>query len=82
MYIYIPSDAHPLKHVSPGVTTALQDRSKDLQERAPHVNLHVTPHFYSNTVLNITLSSGVWLYRACVNAQTRHFKNRGFEVRY
>lgn len=44
-------------------------------KRAPHVKFHVTPHFYSNTVLNITLSSGVWLYRVCVSAQTRHFKN-------
>lgn len=77
-----PPERLPKTHVSPGVTTALPDRSKDLQERAPHVSLHVTPHFYSNTVLNITLSSGVWLYRACVSAQTRHFKNRGFEVRY
>lgn len=23
-------------------------------KRAPHVNFNVTPHFYSNTVLNIT----------------------------
>lgn len=42
---------------TPRQNEGLAGKHTDMK-RAPHVNLHVTPHFYSNTVLNITLSSG------------------------
>lgn len=41
---------------TPRLNEGLAGKHIDIK-RAPHVNLHVTPPFYSNTVPNVILSS-------------------------
>jgi len=69
MYLYVCVCIYTLSDAPPIKIAGLAGKHTDMK-RAPHVNLHVTPHFYSNTVLNITLSSGLGVYRACVSTQT------------